>query len=124
MQARQQSRGLFIIFERFYLNHIAAFDCSSRQFEERCNKLGLKCILLIISKNNMVERIRLRDKQINIERSPYEIEMQARDYLSVQERFVMALEHISLPTLTINTDSMNWDVFAQKILAFADAPLH
>lgn len=119
-EARRQSRGLFALLERFYLNHVVVFDTYSQSMEIRCIHLGLKCILLTISNDNIVHRIRLRDEQMNIQRPSDEIELQASDYLAVQERFLVAVKRISSPALIINTDSMDWSSFAHNILSFSD----
>lgn len=119
-EARRRSRGLFILLERFYLNHVVEFDTLSQSIEERCLHLGLKCVLLTISNENIFNRIRLRDEQMNIRRPVSEVEKQAFDYLANQERFLRAVEHIAIPSLIINTDSMNWNAFAHQILAFSD----
>ncbi|MDR2932727.1 MAG: hypothetical protein LBV27_06420 [Oscillospiraceae bacterium] len=119
-EGRRQSRGIFALLERFYLNHVAAFDMLSRSIEERCLQLGLKCVLLIISDENIANRIRLRDDQMKIHRPVNDVEKQASDYLVDQGRFLMAAERISIPTLIINTDSMDWISFAHQILSFSD----
>ena len=116
-EARRQSRGLFVLLERFYLNHVVAFDTCSQSMEICCIHLGFKCMLLTISNDNIVHRIRLRDEQMNIKRPSDEIELQASDYLAVQERFLVAVKRISSPTLIINTDSMDWSSFAHNILS-------
>lgn len=120
-EARRQSRGLFVLLERFYLNHVTAFDTCSPSMEDRCICLGLKCVLLTISNENIINRIRLRDEQMNIRRPSDEVELQASEYLHNQELFITAAERISIPTLVINTDSMNWDSYANDILSFSDS---
>lgn len=119
-EARRQSRGFFVLLERFYLNHVVAFNTLSQSMEERCSHLGLKCVLLTISNENIVNRIRFRDEQMNIRRPIVEVEMQAYDYLADQKRFLIAVERISIPTLIVNTDSMDWFSFANQILSFSD----
>ena len=57
---------------------------------------------------------------MNIQRPSDEIELQASDYLAVQERFLVAVKRISSPALIINTDSMDWSSFAHNILSFSD----
>ena len=108
------------MLERFYLNHVVAFDSLSQNVEARCLRLRLKCVLLVISNENILNRIRLRDTQMNTHRSLVEVEKQASDYLVDQERFLMAVERISIPTLIVNTDSMDWISFANQILSFSD----
>ena len=120
-EARRQSRGLFVLFERFYLNHIAAFNTPSVSIENRCNQLGLKCVLLTISDDNIANRIRLRDTQMGVVRTADAIKKQASDYLADQERFVMAINRVSIPSLILNTDSMDWTSFAHDILNFSDS---
>lgn len=49
------------------------------------------------------------------------IKKQASDYLADQERFVMAINRVSIPSLILNTDSMDWTSFAHDILNFSDS---
>ena len=49
------------------------------------------------------------------------IKKQASDYLAGQERFVMAINRVSIPSLILNTDSMDWTSFAHDILNFSDS---
>lgn len=119
-EAHRQSRGIFALLERFYLNHVTAFQSTSQSIETRCVNLRLKCVLLTISNENIVNRICLRDQQMNIQRPSVEVELQASEFLHNQELFLAAVERISIPALIINTDSMDWYSYANDILSFSE----
>lgn len=116
----QTSRGLFTVFERGFINHTAHYQDHDElqiiDLAERFVHLGIKTILLIISENQIEERIKLRDKQMKIENSQFYYREQAKKAKEIQEKMIEATKKTILPSIIINTDSMNWDEYAHKIL--------
>lgn len=119
---RRRSRGLFAIFERFYLNHLAAFDdyetAEMQEIEALCNAVGLKVVLLVLSDGNLEERMKRRDRQMKVSRLPEFYQGKVLESKKEQDRYLRAAEHIRIPTLIVNTDAMDWDAYAKTVLSF------
>lgn len=117
---RRSSRGILFIFERFHLNHRAAFDGSSTEdilmIEERLCELGAKTVLLTVSPGIAEERIQLRNPEEWVNHTKEEILKEAQKYIEMQNRMVEASKQSIVPTIEITTDMLDWDGYARAIL--------
>lgn len=120
---RRRSRGLFAVFERFYLNHLAAFDdydtSEMQEAEALCSAVGMKAVLLVISDDNLENRMKMRDQQMNVSRLPEFYHEKITESKKEQDSYLRVAKLTKIPTLILNTDSMEWDVYANKIISFA-----
>ena len=118
---RRTSRGLYTVFERGFINHIAFYQDFEQpsiiELAERFSRLGIESILLVISGERLEERIRLRDRQMNLENTRSYYREQVKTATERQEKMIEASKKTTLPSRIITTDSMNWDEYAKIILA-------
>lgn len=116
----RKSRGLFFVFERFHLNHRAAFpdhdDTAIAKIEQRLKELGAKCILLTISPAVVEERIRSRNPESWEGKSGREVEEACKELLEAQDALRLHAGRSMVPTHEINTDGKDWDAYARMIL--------
>jgi hypothetical protein len=113
--ASQASRGVFILFERFHLNHLNTFPKSDiSDLEKDLQKCNLKTILLTISPEKVYERLLLRYKG-NSEL----VNKEMKSYLTDQENYISISKQSNIETKIITTDSMDWFKIAKMALEFA-----
>ena len=114
---------MFAVFERFYLNHLAAFDdydtSEMQDIEALCSAVGMKAVLLVISDDNLENRMKMRDQQMNVSRLPEFYREKVTESKKEQDSYLRAAKLTKIPTLILNTDSMEWDAYANKIISFA-----
>jgi thymidylate kinase len=112
----RRSRGLFFVFERFHLNYAYSFhDFTSDEYlqiEYRLLNLNVQVVLSTISSTRTEQRLK--------HRSTYTGEVvtneSIKNYMENQQYFCDIANKSSLPTMILNTDSMDWDGYAKKIL--------
>lgn len=119
----RRSRGLFVIFERFYLNHIVSFhDAQSDEMlalADRINDLGLKEILLVAS-NESHEKRKSPLKPSDLPGLSADQLARLNDWKTEQSSYLKAAEQSKIPTLVLHTDSLDWEGFAKQIVGFTD----
>lgn len=112
----QRSRGLFFVYERFHLNYAYCFnDTDSDEYvklENRLNNITAQVVLCTISSENTEQRLRHRATYTNQVVTQNEI----YKYIENQQRFINIASKSSVPTTIVNTDDLNWDKHARKIL--------
>jgi hypothetical protein len=124
--ASRRSRGLFLVFERFHINHRYAYDYDEAfigDLESRLGELGATCLLLTVSPEHIVERLTFRVRASGQVVDARELREEADRWLSEQDTMVREASKSSLPTTLLNTDAMEWDSYAAQILASAGPSL-
>lgn len=115
-----RSRGLYTIFERGLINHIAFFedydDSKISNLAERFSDLGIEAILLVISDDQLLRRIMLRDEQLKNKHPRHYYSDKVEQEKIQQEKMVSAVNKVKIPSRIICTDSMNWDEYAKTII--------
>ncbi len=117
--ASRRSRGLFFVFERFHLNHRFAYDYDEAFIEGLENileDLGATCFLLTVSSEHIGERLAYRASRSGHEIDPKVLLDRTSRWLSDQDRLIDEAAKSSLPTTLLNTDAMDWDSYAARIL--------
>lgn len=112
----RHSRGLFFVFERFHLNYANCFnEISSDEYvklEQRLSNLNALAVLCTISADNTAQRL--------LHRATYTKEEVTKEsiaqYIKNQQSFVNCANKSTVPTIILNTDSMDWDGYARIIL--------
>jgi tRNA uridine 5-carbamoylmethylation protein Kti12 len=112
----RHSRGLFFVFERFHLNYANCFDDMNSdeyvRLEQRLINLNAQAVLCTISPDNTAQRL--------IHRATYTKEEvtgeSVAQYIETQRSFINCANKSAVPTLILNTDSMDWDGYARAIL--------
>lgn len=114
----RRSRGLFFVYERFHLNYACCFnDIASDKYltlEHRLHELNAQVVLCVISSANVEERLNHRATYANEIITNENI----MNYIENQQRFIDAANKSSLPTMILNTDSMDWGGYAKRILDY------
>jgi hypothetical protein len=114
------SRGLYTVFERGLINHIACFEDSGdfkiKELVEQFACLGIEAIILFMSDEFLEKRIRLRHEQMKITYDDAYYKEQSEKAKKDQDNIFSAVHNAGLPFRMICTDSMNWDEYAQKIV--------
>jgi thymidylate kinase len=114
--ASQASRGVFILFERFHLNHINTFPKSDiSDLELDLQKCNLKTILLTISPEKVYDRLLLRYNG-NTELAKQKVNA----YLVQQKNYISISQKSKIETEIIVTDNMDWNKIAKVALDFVD----
>jgi thymidylate kinase len=112
--ASQASRGVFIIFERFHLNHQNTFhDSDVSDIEKEIMRCNLKTVLLTISPDNVYDRLLFR---YNGDRRC--ASQQLNSYIEEQEKYIAISKKSKIATKIIVTDKMKWDEIAENALDF------
>ncbi|MBE1447337.1 hypothetical protein [Paenibacillus sp. OAS669] len=115
------SHGVFYIFERFHLNHRAAFGTSTGlgTLEQRLSNLNALSVLLTIS-SDVVESRYVESRGENWKSyvmkgfsSPAEA---CHKFVSGQEKMRICAQLSLVATLEINTDNADWDCYADQIM--------
>lgn len=106
------SRGVFVMLERFHLNHKNRFPLSNiSQLEEDINRCNLKTVLLTISPDRVYDRLLHRNRG-DIIKSKREIQ----EYIKEQNNYITLSKESPNETYIINTDDMDWDRIADDIM--------
>ena len=117
---RRASRGLYTVFERGLINHVACYgdydDPRIIELGDRFKALGFEEIALIISDDNIDNRYRLRAEQMHVDYSGSEYQSQAEQAKSMQSGMLEAMTKTSIPFRIVCTDTMNWDEYASVIV--------
>jgi hypothetical protein len=122
----RRSSGLFFLLERVQLNHRAAFSAEQgfdeegiSRVEDRLLRLGAKCVLLTVSEELIEDRaIARRDVRFDSDAARAD----AIAEIIAQQQWVRAqVQRSKIPTLEVNTDSMDWDSVAQTAMRFLES---
>ncbi len=118
---RRTSRGLYTIFERGIINHIAYYNDYDNpeiiDMARRLSTLGIESVVLIISEKNIEERIKQRDQQMGIVNKLSYYKNEVVKAINDQNIMLESLSKIPLSSRIINTDFMDWDGYAKMILS-------
>lgn len=114
------SKGIFFLLERFHINHRAAFKASPEieLLEKRLSKMNAHCVLLTLSKGAVEPRF------IESRGEAWKSYVMGKSsntrvcetFLDNQEKLRMAAKQSLIPTLEINTDGADWEVYAKQVL--------
>jgi thymidylate kinase len=113
----RRSRGLFFVYERFHMNYAYCYqDITSNEYiqlEHRLLNLNVQVVLLTISAAHVEQRLKHRatytSETVN--------EESIIKYMENQQRFIDIAKKSILPTMILNTDNMDWEDYAKRILA-------
>ena len=112
----RRSRGLFFVFERFHLNYASNFnDVDSDKYlelESRLINLNAQVVLCTISEENTEQRLRHRSSYTNEVVTKEMVDQ----YIENQHHFINVANKSSLSTMIINTDTLQWESYAEMIL--------
>jgi hypothetical protein len=118
---RRTSRGLYTVFERGLINHIAYYqDFASPEIielGERFAKLGIGAVLLVVPGGHMEERVKLREEEMKVHHSESHRRELAEQLEKQQDNLLAAIKKTNMPSRIIYTDSMDWDGYAKSIVA-------
>jgi len=118
-QSTQRSKGIFFILERFHLNHRVAFSQSIsdeiKQLESELFEMGARCTLLTVSPNNIAQRISSRNPYEWVGKTEKEVKMACDHLLEQQQLYRSQAENSIIPTIEINTDNKDWELYGQQI---------
>jgi len=115
------SNGVFYLFERFHLNHRAAFINSEEieMLEKRLSMLNAHCVLLTLSQDAVEPRFiesRSNAWKLYVMENHSTVADACQKFLEDQEKLRMFAKQSRIPTLEINTDEADWDCYAKQIL--------
>ena len=121
----RRSSGLLFLLERVQLNHRASFAADPDfdapgidRLEARLLALGARCVLLTVSDTVIEDRALLRR---NLRFDSVTAKNARIEEIVAEQQWVRAqLQHSRIPTLEINTDSMDWSVIAAQAMAFLE----
>jgi len=117
-----EQRGVFFVLERFHLNHRVFWSKDDLRFlaglEQRLLQLGAKCALLSISPAKASQRIRERNSAKWARWSPAERADKCRRLMQEQQMYREQVQLTCIPTVEVNTDGQDWDLYAAQILNF------
>ncbi len=112
----RRARGLFYIFERFHLNFASCFDCIGNPeytaVESRLLELNALTVLCYISDSKIEERLIHRASFIGDTITENTIS----EYKHRQARLIEIANTSHVPTLLLNTDSMDWYALSDIVL--------
>lgn len=109
------SRGIFILLERFHINHQVSFPNSNiNKIEDNIIKCNLKTILLTISPDKVYERLLFRFKG-----DREKVNREIKTYQSQQLKYISLVKQSKIESKIINTDNMDWDSIATQALKFS-----
>lgn len=117
---RRTSRGLYTVFERGLINHIAYYqDFTSPEIIElieRFSQLEIEAILLVISDDQMEKRMLLREEQLKAPNTESHRKQLVDQFIEQQNNMLSAIKRAEMPSRVICTDSMDWDEYAINIV--------
>jgi len=115
----QRARGLFFILERFHLNHKHAYPNASQneilKIEQRLKALNAQCFVLSISASVVRNRMIHRHKEFN-SASKSCINTTINEHIAAGNKLIQIAKKSFLGYREINTDAMNWEIYAELIL--------
>lgn len=85
---------------------------------KRINKLGLKNILLTISDDNIINRLKARNPNIFYGMTEEEITLKCNARIKEQNTLIETAKQSFIPTLIINTDSLKWEKYAKLSMEY------
>lgn len=115
------SNGVFYIFERFHLNHRAAFGMSTGldTLEQRLSNLNALCVLLTMSpdviESGYVES-RGEDWKTYVMKGFSSSAEACHKFINGQENMRNCVKQSLVPAFEINTDDADWDSYAEQIM--------
>jgi len=113
----RRARGLFYVFERFHLNFASCFNCTANNeyinIENRLRELNALTVLCYISDDEIEERLKHRASFTGEEITPATVD----EYKQTQDHLIEIAKTSHIPTLLLNTDSMDWASLAADVLA-------
>ena len=116
----RRSRGLYTVFERGLLNHLAYYEDYNNpaiiEIGERFAILDIEAIVLVISDAKFVERSKLRCEQMKESKSERYHTEYAEQAKRQQESLLMAAYKSNLAYRIICTDLMKWEEYAKEIV--------
>lgn len=119
----KRSRGLYTVFERCFLNHIAYYNDYDNpeiiNIEKRFDELGIEVILLIISDSNIEKRIISREPIMGDKSNITQLKKRVEQSKESQDKLLKFIKKISLPSRIINTDDMEWKQYAEGIVGIS-----
>lgn len=112
----RRARGLFYIFERFHINFAFCFgkgcDTGYKEVESRLKNLNAHTILCTISDHEIERRLKHRASITGGAVTQKEI----LEYKANQDILIKLAKSSVLPTIILNTDSMDWENLAKSVL--------
>jgi hypothetical protein len=122
----RRSSGLFFLLERVQLNHRAAFSAEQAfdeeaisRVEDRLVRLGAKCVFLTVSEDLIEDRAIVR-RDVRFDSDAAKADAIAE--ITAQQRWVRAqVQRSRIPTLEVNTNSMDWDDIARTSMRFLES---
>ncbi len=116
----RRARGVFFIYERFHLNHRQAFPDNEQNnienIEARLCNLNAVCYLLSISNSKVGERLIARDNHMST-LADSDMQLKVNEYTHRRDELDIIASSSLLEYKTLNTDSLNWDMYANNIIA-------
>ena len=117
----KRTNGIFFIFERFHLNHRAAFENDSEieRMEERLLRLNPRCVLLTLTPHAVESRyIESRGDawRSYVMKDHASIADACENFLASQEKMRACARKSRIPTIEMNTDDADWEAYASAIL--------
>jgi hypothetical protein len=121
----RRSSGLLFLLERVQLNHRASFAADPGfnaaaidRLEARLLALGARCVLLSVSDAAIEDRALVR-RNVQFD-SVTAKNARIEEIISEQQWVRAQVKHSGIPTLEINTDSMDWTGIAVRAMAFLE----
>ena len=112
----RRARGLFYMFERFHLNNALCFDCMEMpeyiDTERRLLELSALNVLCYVSDSKIEERLRHRASFTD----DIVTEKAISEYKHKQAHLIEISKTSLVPTLLLNTDTMDWSSLAAIVL--------
>ena len=112
----RRARGLFYTFERFHLNFASCFDCTGMpeyiDTERRLLELNALTVLCYISDSKIEELLRHHASFTG----DIITEDTISEYKHKQARLIEIANTSLVPTLLLNTDTMDWNSLATIVL--------
>jgi len=116
----RRSRGLYTVFERGLLNHLAYYEDFDDPVVvgvgERFAAPGIETIVLALSENLFEKRSKLRCAQLNESKPEAYHRAFAEDAKRQQAALLAAAGRSGVPYRVICTDEMEWERYAREIV--------
>jgi hypothetical protein len=121
----RRSSGLLFLLERVQLNHRASFAADPDfdvvaidRLEARLLALGARCVLLTVS-DAVIEDRAFKRRNVQFD-SVAAKDARIAEIIAEQAWVRAQVHHSRIPTLEINTDSMDWPEIATQAMAFLE----
>lgn len=114
------STRILFLFERFHINHRAAFVKSPEieLIEKRLLRLNAHCVLLTLSQKAVQPRFiesRSEAWKSYVMKNHSTVADACQKFLKDQENLLLCAKQSFIPTQEINTDEADWDSYAKQI---------